>query len=561
MKKRWKKRNLWKAKDINALPTLTSRPQDVTPFFSLITSIHEDARPGSAAHASRSAAVAAREKDDASSVRRRRRGLDAETYTDDGGSRKKPVEMVHKTRSKPSSRMEAVVLREWVQSAISQVDTLTTRSLSMRSKEEPSKMSEATGDTSIGQPSIPRDTLNAGSTRGVSFGLGSLDENVAADSFSMMGMIEKSDTVDITAVVEQTVPKLSMSLHEIIQQVASHCAETGMVLEKVWRTYVELFDRVLKDLKQSLRTQNAYVNKVVAELTKTRKEIQDIKITHPQHVNRLSETLNTKFSQRHKERCNRLAFQGSENNALRVVLEERKKDIAQLFPNFDKYKHLVFDTEPPKPAKGNDGPTAFSLASDIQFLLKATQDREEIPVYIGPLLSGGASEEISALAKKWQENTDIIAELQAEAADAATVIPAQGRKTVRHASIVIPEDHETAGTDESRRDSVEVEQQTPRKNPRTSMLHIMPQSPANRRSSESHLMNADYSDECLNAHPQVATNEGDASALAPGMPDLEASARSSTSRPSIFNVAAAARASTVSLQDLDAEDSRAATPT
>eukprot|EP00920_Eleutheroschizon_duboscqi_P028035 GHVT01068494.1.p1 GENE.GHVT01068494.1~~GHVT01068494.1.p1 ORF type:complete len:175 (-),score=32.00 GHVT01068494.1:3049-3573(-) len=56
---------------------------------------------------------------------------------------------------------------------------------------------------------------------------------------------------DLTAAVDELVPLLSIGLNEAVRQVSHHCAERGLVIEKIWSTYVELFDRVLSEMRRT----------------------------------------------------------------------------------------------------------------------------------------------------------------------------------------------------------------------------------------------------------------------------------------------------------------------
>merc|ERR1719271_2342138 len=92
---------------------------------------------------------------------------------------------------------------------------------------------------------------------------------------------------DLSDAVEELVPFLSIGLHEIVRQVTHHCVERGVVLEKIWRPYVELFDRVLKEMKASLRLHKSRTQRVQEDLDLTNTELEDVRQKHPQQMKKL----------------------------------------------------------------------------------------------------------------------------------------------------------------------------------------------------------------------------------------------------------------------------------
>ncbi|CAE8641517.1 unnamed protein product, partial [Polarella glacialis] len=82
---------------------------------------------------------------------------------------------------------------------------------------------------------------------------------------------------DLTRAVEELVPILSIGLNEIVRQVSQHCLERGLVLEKIWRTYVELFERALADARATLKRQKERTSKLEAELVRIQNELEELK--------------------------------------------------------------------------------------------------------------------------------------------------------------------------------------------------------------------------------------------------------------------------------------------
>eukprot|EP00397_Hematodinium_sp_SG-2012_P051176 GEMP01059837.1.p1 GENE.GEMP01059837.1~~GEMP01059837.1.p1 ORF type:complete len:273 (+),score=88.75 GEMP01059837.1:188-1006(+) len=218
---------------------------------------------------------------------------------------------------------------------------------------------------------------------------------------------------EVTAMVERTVPMLARCLHEIIRQSECHCVDLGIVLGKLWRTYVELFDRALRDLNGLLKQQETHVSEVEVELQRVRKEIHDMETRHPSHLEQLGQSLKTKFALRHQEHYDRLKFRDAETHGAELLLAERKKDIKLVLPNFERYCDALEINEPEmheRPHRTNQD-VVGALAVDIERLVKGTKSREEISIYIGPLLAHSATD-ISLLQQQWHENAATIAELE-----------------------------------------------------------------------------------------------------------------------------------------------------
>ena len=66
--------------------------------------------------------------------------------------------------------------------------------------------------------------------------------------------------------MQDLVPILSIGLNELVGQVSQHCIERGVVLEKIWRSYAELFEETFKEAREALRRQKEKTSKCEAEL-------------------------------------------------------------------------------------------------------------------------------------------------------------------------------------------------------------------------------------------------------------------------------------------------------
>merc|ERR1719401_3413587 len=106
---------------------------------------------------------------------------------------------------------------------------------------------------------------------------------------------------DLARAVEDLVPILSVALHEIVRQVTHHCTERGAVLEKIWRTYVELFDRVLHEMQAALSTEQTKTTEVHKVLLQTRTDLTGLKKSHPEQMQNVIADLEEQFTTRQKK--------------------------------------------------------------------------------------------------------------------------------------------------------------------------------------------------------------------------------------------------------------------
>merc|ERR1712187_496952 len=164
----------------------------------------------------------------------------------------------------------------------------------------------------------------------------------------------------------------------------------GVVLEKIWRTYVELFERALDETRASLRRRKEKTTRVEAELAKTREELATLQSKHPAQIEKLSKMLAGKFTQRQEELEEQLNGLQNENTALQQHLQEQSSSVALWFPLFQKYKHSHYrkaiTMTPLSPVSG-DTPEAL-LAADFHRILSAMppDSRRRVGFFVSSLL-------------------------------------------------------------------------------------------------------------------------------------------------------------------------------
>lgn len=184
---------------------------------------------------------------------------------------------------------------------------------------------------------------------------------------------EKAGEEDLSMAVEELVPILSIGLHEVVRQVMQHCIERGVVLEKIWRTYVELFERSLGETRAALQKHKDRTTKVEADLASTEEELRVMQTKHPEQLRKLSTTLSRKFGQRQDELQEQLENLLGENRLLQEHLDGQAASLKAWFPNFDTYRNCSYRRSmwnKPKVPPNTKAPEA-ALTADYMRILNA----------------------------------------------------------------------------------------------------------------------------------------------------------------------------------------------
>jgi hypothetical protein len=147
---------------------------------------------------------------------------------------------------------------------------------------------------------------------------------------------------NLSQMVDELVPILSIGLHEVNRQVTQHCLERGVVLEKIWRTYIELFERALSETRAMLRFHKDRTVRVQEEQERIRQELRHAQHKHPEQIEKLTKTLLNKFSQRQEELEEQVKSLRYENNVLRQHSQEQIDSVKSWFPLFAEYKNSAY---------------------------------------------------------------------------------------------------------------------------------------------------------------------------------------------------------------------------
>jgi len=195
---------------------------------------------------------------------------------------------------------------------------------------------------------------------------------------------------ELPKVVDELVPILSIGLHEVVRQVTHHCLERGVVLEKIWRTYVELFERALAETRALLRYHKARTLRVEEGLARTRGELEEVQQRHPEQIEKLSKTLAAKFAQRQEELEDQLRQLRNENAVLKQHLQEHSSSVAAWFPLFEGYKNSGYRETLQSTGPGLPSTTTpeARIAADFKRILQTlpAEGRRRVGFFVSSLL-------------------------------------------------------------------------------------------------------------------------------------------------------------------------------
>mmetsp|Transcript_44188 Transcript_44188/g.140764 ORF Transcript_44188/g.140764 Transcript_44188/m.140764 type:complete len:416 (-) Transcript_44188:161-1408(-) len=245
-------------------------------------------------------------------------------------------------------------------------------------------------------------------------------------SYAQRSATEDGKEIDLIKTVEELVPVLSIGLHELVRQVTQHCLERGVVLEKIWRTYVELFDRVLRQMQESLRSQKQKTQEVQRVLQSAREDLQEVRRQHPKDMHRVISELEAKFTRHQQDSEDALNAADARNKELKEQLRKQHKELELWYPGFHFYQDSYIRNHIPNQtratlakranittmqekaeslgtsseAENEDIPTEVAIAEDFKRLLAvlAPDKRRTIGKELAVVLEGPSKAARSAVA-------------------------------------------------------------------------------------------------------------------------------------------------------------------
>lgn len=162
---------------------------------------------------------------------------------------------------------------------------------------------------------------------------------------------------DLVHAVEDLAPVLSIALHELVRQVMHHCPERGVVLKKIWETYVQLFSRVLKQMQVSLHDQRQRAGDVSQVLGGVRDDLDLVRRSHPEQMQKVISDLEAKFTQRQTEVERELKEHKEQNQRLKADLRRHHGELELWYPSFQLYQDSYIKSHIPQYV-ANRGPTS-----------------------------------------------------------------------------------------------------------------------------------------------------------------------------------------------------------
>ncbi|CAK9063281.1 Erythronolide synthase, partial [Durusdinium trenchii] len=230
---------------------------------------------------------------------------------------------------------------------------------------------------------------------------------------------------DFAVTVQELVPVLSVALHEIVRQVMHHCQERGVALQKIWRTYVELFERVLEQMQRSLTIHKERTAEVQEELKEANQEVRQLKREHPEQMHNIISDLEAKFLQRQKNFERDLQEAEEENMAAKTAIRTQHKELESWYPGFQLYQDSFVKNLLPQTDHGgmsskmfkesvDDAAPEVAMAEDFKRLLAALppDKRKVIGQDLMGLIDGDEVEKISDAPFNMEEKAQEIAEIE-----------------------------------------------------------------------------------------------------------------------------------------------------
>lgn len=239
---------------------------------------------------------------------------------------------------------------------------------------------------------------------------------------------------DLARAVEELIPLLSIGLHETVRQVGQHCLDRAVVLEKIWRTYVDLFEAALAETRAALKRHKEKTAQLEEALEQTRQELAALQELHPRQIAKLSKTISGKHIQREEHLGHKMGFLRQDNEQMQKQLDEQQELMDRWFPNFSLYKnsilrrdlrganaHIQAALQAATMVNQYPTPEAY-LCIDIKriLLVMQPQSRKRVGYYIASLLGlrGTAPMDTAeGLRERREHNQHKILELEARLAD------------------------------------------------------------------------------------------------------------------------------------------------
>eukprot|EP00753_Platysulcus_tardus_P020701 PLAT8346.1.p1 GENE.PLAT8346.1~~PLAT8346.1.p1 ORF type:complete len:966 (+),score=525.09 PLAT8346.1:64-2898(+) len=111
---------------------------------------------------------------------------------------------------------------------------------------------------------------------------------------------ERITSDNMADVVQAAVPVLSMSLNELVRQVALHCSERGQLLDKTWKSFTQLFDAVLVEMKDTMDQYQTKMMDLMRENAQYRAELDKVHARHDEELAKVASDTERRWAGRLK---------------------------------------------------------------------------------------------------------------------------------------------------------------------------------------------------------------------------------------------------------------------
>lgn len=153
--------------------------------------------------------------------------------------------------------------------------------------------------------------------------------------------------IDLSQAVKDLVPILSVGVHEIVRQVMHHCFERGVVLDKLWKAYVYVFNRVLRSMQLSLGMAEHSKSKVEGVHSAARDDLEELKRAHPEQMHKVIMDLEAQFTSNMRDIEDQLINLSQENEHLQKEHRKCSRELDIWYPNFRLYQSSYINNKIP----------------------------------------------------------------------------------------------------------------------------------------------------------------------------------------------------------------------
>lgn len=146
---------------------------------------------------------------------------------------------------------------------------------------------------------------------------------------------------NIADAVQKIVPILSMGFREIVRQVSVSCIERGKLLDRIWKSFSDLFDRVLLEMKSTIENYEAKIAELEEENDEAEDLIKTLRSQHAEQQQKVVVGMEKRWSSKLKPLQE--ATRKHEAHAIKSTrkVKELETEILRWFPHWNLYRSSV----------------------------------------------------------------------------------------------------------------------------------------------------------------------------------------------------------------------------